>query len=169
MQLPYNLIHQLEEQFGTLAYVPESNLILKKIRQLIYTAEGESKRISQIKDEELTVDVLNEGYGFDEIVAQIGLPIKKVRYIAKKLHIQAKPHFKYKVTVSKTGQLIYSGNYRNYSILMHHGCDYFEYTKRHLKSEGYELERLPELMPWRKLENGDQYISHRRIITKGLD
>ena len=113
--------------------------------------------------------MLNEGYGFDEIVSQIGLPIKKVRYVAKKLHIRAKPHFKYKVTVSKTGQLIYSGNYRNYGMLMHHGCDCFEYTRRYLKNEGYQLERLPELMPWRKLENGDQYISHRRIITKGLD
>lgn len=52
---------------------------------------------------------------------------------------------------------------------MHHGCDCFEYTRRYLKNEGYKLERLPELMPWRKLENVDQYISHRRIITKGLD
>lgn len=166
MQLPYNLIHQLEEQFGTLAYVPESNSILKKIRQLIYAAEGESRRISQINDEELTVDMLNEGYGFDEIVAQIGLPIKKVRYIAKKLHIKAKPHFKYRVTVIKTGQLIYSGNYRDYSILMHHGCDYYEYTRRYLDKEGYKLERLPEFMQWRKLSNGDEYISHRRIYTK---
>lgn len=169
MRLPYDLIHQLEDRFGSMALVPESNSVLKKLRQLIYGAEKESKRISIINDDELTADMLNEGYGFDEIVGQIGLPIKKVRYIAKKLHISAKPHFKYKVTVSKTGQLIYSGNYRNYSMLMHHGCDYFEYTKRYLKSEGYELERLPELMPWRKLENGDQYISHRRIITKGLD
>ena len=169
MELPYNLIHQLENQFGSLNHVPESNLILKKIRQLIFAAEAESKRVSLIKDEKLVADMLNEGYGFDEIVGQIGLPIKKVRYIAKKLHISAKPHFKYKVTVSKTGQLIYSGNYRNYGMLMHHGCDCFEYTRRYLKNEGYKLERLPELMPWRKLENGDQYISHRRIITKGLD
>lgn len=169
MRLPYDLIHQLEDRFGSMALVPESNSVLKKLRQLIYGAEKESKRISIINDDELTADMLNEGYGFDEIVGQIGLPIKKVRYIAKKLHISAKPHFKYKVTVSKTGQLIYSGNYRNYGMLMHHGCDYFEYTKRYLKSEGYELERLSELMPWRKLENGDQYISHRRIITKGLD
>ena len=169
MQLPYNLIHQLEEQFGTLVYVPESNLILKKIRQLIYTAEGESKRISQIEDEELTVDMLNEGYGFDEIVAQIGLPIKKVRYIAKKLHIKARPHFKYRVTVIRTGQLIYSGNYRNYSILMYHGCDYYEYARHYLYMEGYKLERLSEFVPWRNFKNGDQYISHRKIYTKGLN
>lgn len=169
MELPYNLIHQLENQFGSLTHVPESNLILKKIRQLIFAAEAESKRISPIKDEELTADMLNEGYGFDEIVAQIGLPIKRVRYIANKLHIRVKPHFKYKVTVSRTGQLIYTGNYRNYSILMPHGCDYYEYTKRCLNKEGYKLERLSEFVPWRNLNNGDQYISHRRIYTKGLD
>ena len=93
--------------------MPESNLTLKKIRQLIFAAEAESKRVSLIIDEKLVADMLNEGYGFDKIVGQIGLPIKKVRYIAKKLHISAKPHFKYKVIVSKTGQLIYSGNYRN--------------------------------------------------------
>lgn len=130
MNLPYNLIHQLENQFGSLTHVPESNLILKKIRQLIIAAEDESKRISQIKDEELTADMLNEGYGFYEVLGQIRLSIKKVRYITKKLFIRAKPHFKYKVTVSKTRQLIYFGNYRNYSMLMHHGCDCFEYTRR---------------------------------------
>lgn len=166
MELPYNLIHQLENQFGSLTHVPESNLILKKIRQLIFAAEAESKRISVIKDEELTVDMLNEGYGFDEIVAQIGISIKRVRYMAQRLHIKAKPHFKYKVTVINTGQLIYTGNYRNYSILMQHGCDYYEYAKRYLNKEGYKLERLPVYMPWRKLNDGDQYILHRRIYTK---
>ena len=85
--------------------MPESNLILKMIRQLILAAEAESKRISLIKDEELIVDMLNEGYGFEEVVSQIELPIKKVLYIAKKLHIRAKPDFKYKVTVSRTVSL----------------------------------------------------------------
>ena len=85
--------------------MPESNLILKMIRQLILAAEAESKRISLIKDEELIVDMLNEGYGFEEVVSQIELPIKKVLYIAKKLHIRAKPDFKYKVTVSRTASL----------------------------------------------------------------
>lgn len=169
MRLPYDLIHQLEDRFGSLTRVPESNPILKRLRQLIYTADEESKRTSLINDEELTADMLKEGYCFDEIVTQIGLSIKKVRYIAKKLHIKAKPHFKYKVTVIKTGQLIYTGNYQNYRILMHHGCDYYEYTRRHLYKEGYKLERLPEYVSWRKLKNGDQYISHRKIFTKGLD
>ncbi|MCT6888814.1 MAG: hypothetical protein M3Z87_04005 [Lactobacillus sp.] len=68
MELPYNLIHQLENQFGSLTHVPESNLILKKIRQLIFAAEAESKRVSLIKDEKLVSDMLNEGYGFDKIV-----------------------------------------------------------------------------------------------------
>lgn len=85
--------------------MPESNLILKMIRQLILAAEAESKRISLIKDEELIVDMLNERYGFEEVVSQIELPIKKVLYIAKKLHIRAKPDFKYKVTVSRTASL----------------------------------------------------------------
>lgn len=58
-----------------------------------------------IKDEKLVADMLNEGYGFEEVVGQIELPIKKVRYIAKKLHIRAKPDFKYKVTVSRTASL----------------------------------------------------------------
>lgn len=169
MELPYNLIHQLENQFGSLNHVPESNSILKKIRQLIFAAEAESKRVSLIEDEKLVADMLNEGYGFDEIVSQIGLSIKRVRYIAQKMHIKAKPRFKYRVTVIKTGQLIYTGNYQNYSILMQHGCDYYEYTRHYLYIEGYKLERLPEFVPWRKLESGDQYISHRRIITKGLD
>ncbi|MCT6891691.1 MAG: hypothetical protein M3Z87_18885 [Lactobacillus sp.] len=48
--------------------MPESNLILKMIRQLILAAEAESKRISLIKDEKLVADMLNEGYGFDKIV-----------------------------------------------------------------------------------------------------
>lgn len=167
MRLPYDLIHQLEDRFGSMALVPESNSVLKKLRQLIYGAEKESKRISIINDDELTADMLNEGYCFDEIVSQIGLSIKRVRYIAQKLHIKAKPRFKYRVTVIKTGQLIYTGNYQNYSILMHHGCDYYEYTKRYLYEEGYKLERLPEFVPWRKLENGDQYILHRKVFTKG--
>lgn len=169
MQLPYNLIHQLENEFGSLNSVPESSPILKRLRQLIFTAEAESNRISQINDDELTADMLNEGYGFDEIIAQIGISTKRVRYVAQRLHIKAKPNFKYRVTVIKTRQLIYTGNYRNYSILMPHGCDYYEYTKRCLNKEGYKLERLSEFVPWRNLNNGDQYISHRRIYTKGLD
>ena len=32
MLLPYDLIHQLEDKFGSLALVPESNPILKKLR-----------------------------------------------------------------------------------------------------------------------------------------
>ena len=88
---------------------------------MIFVAEKDSKRVSPINDEKLTVDTINEGYGFDEIVNKIGLSIKRARYVAKKLHLRAKPHFKYKVTVIKTGQLICSGNY---SILMTYGCDY---------------------------------------------
>lgn len=169
MDIPYDLIHELESKYGSMALVPENNQILKKLRQLIFKADLKSERTSQINDEELAADMLNEGYGFDEIVSQIGISIKRVRYMAQRLHIKAKPHFKYKVTVIKTGQLIYSGNYRNYSILMHHGCDYYEYTRRYLDKEGYKLERLPEFIPWRKLNNGDEYISHRKIYTKGLN
>lgn len=169
MDIPYDLIHKLEDEYGSLTLVPENNLVLNKLRQLLFVADEESKRKAQIEDDDLTLDMLNEGYCFDEITYQIDVSIKKVRSIAQKFHIKAKPHFKYKVTIIKTGQLIYTNNYRNYSILMHHGCDYYEYTKRYLYSNGYKLERLPEFMPWRKLNNGDQYISHHKIYTKGLN
>lgn len=166
MRLPYNLIHQLEDKFGSLALVPESNPILKKLRQLIFAAEAESKRISQISDDELIVDMLKEGYSNAEVAQEMGVTIKKAHLLAVKCHIKAKPKFKYKVTIAKTGQLIYSGNYQNFSILMHHHCDYYERTKRYLYEEGFKLERLPEFVPWRKLNKGDQYISHRKICVK---
>lgn len=169
MRLPYDLIHQLEGKFGSLSLVPESNPILKKLRQLIFAAEAESKRISQISDDELIVDMLKEGYSNAEVAQKMGVTFKRAHSLAVKCHIRAKPKFKYRVVAISTGQLIYTGNYRNFSILMAHASDYYERTKQCLYEAGYKLERLSGFVPWRKLKKGDQYILHCKICTKGLD
>ena len=87
--------------------------------------------------------MLKEGYSNAEVAQEMGITFKRAHSLAVKCHIKAKPKFKYQVTITKTGQLIYSGNYQNFSILMHHiviitseQSDIF--TKKGISWSGYQ-------------------------------
>ena len=64
MAIPYNLIHSLENEYGTLSLVPDNNLTLKSIQKSLYNNEEE------IIDAKITA-LINDGYSISEIATKL--------------------------------------------------------------------------------------------------
>lgn len=97
MAIPYNLIHNLENEYGTLSLVPDNNLTLKSIQKSLYNNEEE------IIDAKITT-LINDGYSINEVATELNFSQNKIRSAVNRLGLEVKPYFKYVAINRKTGQ-----------------------------------------------------------------
>ena len=159
MAIPYNLIHALENEYGTLSLVPDNNLTLKSIQKSLYDNEEE------IIDAKITA-LINEGYSISEIATELNFSQNKIRSAVKRLGIEVKPYFKYVAINQKTGQKIYSKNFSKYRVITHQPLKFITSARFYLDKKGYYLRKFRKIVRFKNLKSGDKYFCKNKIYTK---
>ena len=159
MAIPYNLIHSLENEYGTLALVPENNLTLKSIQKTLYDNEEE------IIDAKITT-LINDGYSISEIATELNFSQNKIRSAVNRLGLEVKPYFKYVAINRKTGQKIYSKNFSKYRVITHQPLQFISSARLYLNKKGYYLRKFRKIVRFKKLKSGDKYFCKNKLYTK---
>lgn len=159
MDIPYDLIHKLEDEYGSLALVPDNNLVLKNIRKDFY--EGE-KRPVEIE----VTNLVNSGYSVSEIAIKLNFSQSKTRKLIRQLGLKIKPCFRYVAIKRKNGQKIYSKYFNKYRKITHQSLKFFDSAKFYLNEKGYDFKRLRYAIRFSELNIGDQYLDKNNIYTK---
>ena len=162
--IPYDLIHQLEVKFGSLANVPENNPILINIRKILsYEGHTFSKKI-YLKSE--INKLLDEGYLPTEIAEKLMITIGTVRKSMRMFDMKTKPRFRYKIVNQATGESIYGNVYRDFSKLINVNCSSFKLAKSYLSLEGYKLTKCDPRILWGELKKGQKYYQNGQLKVK---
>lgn len=159
MAIPYNLIHNLENEYGTLSLVPDNNLTLKSIQKSLYNNEKE------IIDAKITT-LINDGYSINEIATELNFSQNKIRSAVNRLGLEVKPCFRYVAINRKNGQKIYSKYFNKYRKITHQPLKFFDSAKLYLNKKGYDFKKLRYAIRFSGLNIGDQYLDKNNIYTK---
>lgn len=165
MDIPYDLIHELEAQYGTITLVSENNPILLKIRQKMHIKNNKYAfyEFNEYKEHQI-IYYITEGYGVNETANLINVSDNRVRNIIKKHKLIVKPRFKYVVT--KEGKKTFSTGLNQYKALCEFTCSDFSQTQKSLHKLGYELKQAAGHYHWCDIKPNDQYIIDYKVYTK---
>ena len=159
MAIPYNLIHNLENEYGTLSLVPDNNLTLKSIQKSLYNNEEE------IIDAKI-IALINDGYSISEIATELNFSQNKIRSAVNRLGLEVKPYFKYVAINQKTGQKIYSKNFSKYRGITHQPLQFISSARLYLDKKGYYLRKFRKIVRFKNLKSGDKYFCKNKLYTK---
>lgn len=165
MDIPYDLIHELEDQYGTITLVSENNPILLKIRQKMHIKANNYSLydFNEYKKHQI-IYYINEGYGVSETANLVRVSYKRVHNIIKKNKLIVKPRFKYVVT--KEGKRTFSTGLNQYKAICKFTCSNFAQTQRSLYKLGYKLSEAAGYYHWCDINPNDQYIIDCEVYTK---
>lgn len=165
MDIPYDLIHELESQYGTITLVSENNPILLKIRQKMHIKSNKYAfyEFNEYKEHQI-IDYINKGYGVNETANLINVSDNRVRNIIKKHKLIVKPRFKY--VILKENTKIYSTGIHQFKAFCHFTCNDFTHAKIALHKFGYELKQAAGHYHWCDIKPNDQYIIDYEVYTK---
>ena len=162
--IPYDLINQLEADFGSLSNVPEDNPTLINIRKILsFEDHNATKRIylgSEINK------LLDEGYFQAEIADKLMISVTTVRKSMRMFNMQTRPRFRYKAVNQATGESIYGNVYRDFSKLINVNCSSFKLAKSYLSLEGYKLTKCDPRILWGELKKGQKYYQNGQLKIK---
>lgn len=162
--IPYDLIHQLEVKFGSLANVPEDNPTLINIRKILeFDWHGSSLKVSLREDIQ---NLLDEGYLQAEIADKLMISVTTVRKSMRMFNMQTRPRFRYKAVNQVTGESIYGNVYRDFSKLINVNCSSFKLAKSYLSLEGYKLTKCDPRILWGELKKGQKYYQNGQLKVK---
>lgn len=162
--IPYSLLHNLEEKFGSVKNVPESNLTLKKIRKIIgIRPHDESKQAIYQNDIKFLLD---QGYTPREISDKLMASATTVYTVMRKNHYKIMPRFKYKLIDNKANISIFANNQSSlFKIVNHSFCSLDEY-KNYIANEGYRLVEKDSMFLWKDVKTGDQFYLQGKLQMK---
>lgn len=163
-KFPYDLIHQLETDFGSLSNVPEDNPILINIRKILeFDWHGSSLKVSLREDIQ---NLLDEGYLVREVADMLMISTNTVRESMRMFNMKTRPRFRYKVVKRSTGECIYGNVYQDFSRLINVNCSSFELAQSYLSLEGYRLTRCDPRILWGELKKGQKYYQNGQLLVK---
>lgn len=163
-KFPYDLIHQLETDFGSLSNVPEDNPILINIRKILeFDWHGSSLKVSLREDIQ---NLLDEGYLVREVADMLTVSTNTVRESMRMFNMKTRPRFRYKVVKRSTGESIYGNAYQDFSRLINVNCSSFELAQSYLSLEGYKLIRCDSQVLWGELKKGQKYYQNGQLQVK---
>lgn len=161
---PYDLIHQLETDFGSLSNVPEDNPILINIRKILeFDWHGSSLKVSLREDIQ---NLLDEGYLVREVADMLMVSTNTVRESMRMFNMKTRPRFRYKVVNQATGESIYGNVYQDFSRLINVNCSSFELAQSYLSLEGYKLTKCDPRVLWGELKKGQKYYQNGQLQVK---
>lgn len=164
MDIPYDLIHELEIQYGSISLVPESNSTLKEIRTTLHAKHKEVKYdFSEYKKEQI-ISYIEDGYNITETAYLARVSGRRVRNTIEQNNLIVKPRFKY--VAIKDGVGIFSSGTEQYRFICRRSCNTFSYAKRYLHEKGYQLEKAESYYHWCDIKPNEQYIIDYGIYTK---
>lgn len=160
----YDLIHQLETDFGSLSNVPEDNPILINIRKILeFDWHVSSLKVSLREDIQ---NLLDEGYLVREVADMLTVSTNTVRESMRMFNMKTRPRFRYKVIKRSTGECIYGNVYQDFSRLINVNCSSFELAQSYLSLEGYKLIRCDPRVLWGELKKGQKYYQNGQLQVK---
>ena len=163
-KFPYDLIHQLETDFGSLANVPEDNPTLINIRKILeFDWHGSSLKVSLREDIQ---NLLDEGYLVREVADMLTVSTNTVRESMRMFNMKTRPRFRYKVIKRSTGECIYGNVYQDFSRLINVNCSSFELAQSYLSLEGYKLTKCDPRILWGELKKGQKYYQNGQLQVK---
>lgn len=163
-KFPYDLIHQLETDFGSLSNVPEDNPILINIRKILeFDWHGSSLKVSLREDIQ---NLLDEGYLVREVADMLTVSTNTVRESMRMFNMKTRPRFRYKVVKRSTGESIYGNVYQDFSRLINVNCSSFELAQSYLSLEGYKLTKCDPRILWGELKKGQKYYQNGQLQVK---
>lgn len=162
--IPYDLTHQLETDFGSLAQVPEDNPILINIRKMLkFDRHCSSLKVSLREDIQ---KLLDEGYLVREVADMLMVSTNTVRESMRMFNMKTRPRFRYKIVKLNTGESIYGNVYQDFSRLINVNCSSFELVQSYLSLEGYKLTKCDPRVLWGELKKGQKYYQNGQLQVK---
>lgn len=163
MKIPYDLIHKLEADYGSLDLVPDNNPILHQIHEQIGITARDN--IDLTKYEKVVIDFMKDGFNLHDIVAKTGMSFYLVRQIASNYDLQPKPKFRY-VAVKDHEPKIFSNGFENFQVIVESSCYSLTVAKIKLAFCGYHLYQARKAFLWRDLAWHDQYLIGDQLCQK---
>ena len=140
--IPFDLIHKLEEEKGSLSNVSDDDRNLAEIQ-----------RIANPSKDEAIIELINSGYSVEETVMELNCIQAVVRKVIYDHGLILYPKFRY-LMIDGYGQSLYVANLRN---LRRYSRDTnFMKLKKALNKLGAKLFRFDN--HWFDLERGDNYM-----------
>ena len=162
--IPYDLINQLEADFGSLSNVPKDNPTLINIRKILeFDWHGSSLKVSLREDIQ---NLLDEGYLVREVADMLTVSTNTVRESMRMFNMKTRPRFRYKVIKRSTGESIYGNVYQDFSRLINVNCSSFELAQSYLSLEGYKLTKCDPRVLWGELKKGQKYYQNGQLLVK---
>ena len=163
-KIPYDWLHELENKFGSIANVPESNSTLIKIRKIL-NQDKNSTSLAVSLEEDIQ-ELLNEGFIVSEIADMLIVSVDTVRRSMRIFDMKPKPRFRYKVTNEANGEVIYGSLYKDFGKLINASCASFKLQRNYLLLEGYHLTKCNPVVLWGELKKGQKYYQNGQLLVK---
>ncbi|MDH5099768.1 hypothetical protein OQI87_01080 [Lactobacillus kefiranofaciens] len=160
-------IHHLEDEYGSITYVPDDNPELKQVQKLLNANE---------KNDELNyarIESLNRlGYPVNYIAQIINHNKNTINNYLKQKNIKNKRYFRYRVTMPDLSHNIYTTSLIHLADIISHmtSINGKKYATNKLKAQGYIIRTHKFL--WYQIPDGDYYCLpyFNNVIPKtGLD
>lgn len=162
--IPYTLIHNLEEKYGTIKNVPESNSTLQKIRKIIGFSTHDDSKQAIYRDD--IRDLINQGFIPREISEKLMVCKTTVVKVAKKNHYHVKPRFRYKLINRRINAEIFVNNQKAISKLINHKCNSLDEIRNYAAIEGYQFIINDNMFLWKDVKTGDRFIFNGKMKVK---
>lgn len=162
--IPYTLLHNLEEKYGTVKNVPESNLTLQKIRKIIGFSTHEDSKQAMYQDD--IKYLLRQGYRPKEIADKLVVSQTTVRIVMRKNHYKVMPRFKYRLVNSRANFSFFANNQNELIEIINHSCRSLDECKNYAAIEGYRLDVRDSMFLWRDVKTGDQFCRNGKWRIK---
>lgn len=163
-KIPYDLLHELENKFGSIGKVPESNSTLIKIRKIL-NQDKNSTSLAVSLEEDIQ-ELLNEGFIVSEIADMLIVSVDTVRRSMRMFDMKPKPRFRYMVKSETNGEVIYGGSFKDFGKLINARCASFKLQQNYLLLEGYHLTKCKPVVLWGELKKGQKYYQNGQLLVK---
>ena len=157
-------IHRLEDEYGSILYVPDNNLEFKQVQNLLNVKE----KLNHKRVDNLT----RFGYSVSQIAQIVNRTNRTVYTYLKHNNMRPKCSFKYRVTMPDLSHNIYTTSLINLANILCHtqSINLTKCAVKQLKARGYLIKKIKSI--WCEIPNGDYYCLpyFGSIVTKnGLD
>lgn len=161
MKLPYDLIHEIERKYGTLA-IPDDNPLMIKLHKIMGVAV--KRRFKKHDYDKKIIQMIKQGYSYDEISQEVGISYNRCQRIVLLYGYHSRPPFKYIVKIND--DIYYLSTASN--------LKYFGVTNSANPNEVYKRKRkhidlIKKRYHWFDVPKGGRYMmlgNDREILVK---
>ena len=163
-KIPYDLIHEIENKYGSISNTPKDDLTLANIQKILAFDWHNSTLKVQLRDD--IKELLDKGYLVKDVADELVVSINTVRESMRMFNMHTRPRFQYKVVNQKSGESIYGNVLSDFSKLINDNCSSFKQAQSYLLLEGYKLTKCDQQVLWGELKNGQKYYHAGKLLVK---